>query len=150
MPVPSKDDNNVPQIGPRARYNIVMADPGWVYHRMLTGRTLDGLPPADCDTCAGTTDPAVSAGMAEFKSLVHGGLFTSVFHYKLPIVVEAIDNTAGATLTLVRQDGSLVRAMPAANTVPFMLSPGECIKAVGGTAGSYVGFLMRIADTVVW
>lgn len=144
-------DNSVPMIGPRKRYNVVTATSGWVYHEMNPGQNFTGVPPEDEFTTdhPELKDPnVVRAGYASFKNLTKGGLFTLVAHYKLPIIVEAIDNAGSCTLELVGTDGVKLRNMPTA--VPFNISPGECIKVSGGAAGAKVGFLMRIVDTVVW
>jgi len=146
-----EDDMYVPMIGPRKRYNLVTATPSWVYQEMNPGQSFTGVPPEDAATTGHPElkDPdVVKAGYAAYKNLTLGGLFTIVAHYKLPIVVEAIDNPGTCTLELVGSDGVKIRNLPTA--VPFNISPGECIKASGGSAGTKVGFLMRILDTVVW
>jgi hypothetical protein len=109
---------------------------------MATGISLDGTAPRTATTTEANTDPTVSAGVANFSNLTKGGLFTLVANAKRPLVVEAIDNPGTATLTLVdRTTQTRSRAVP---SVPFKVSPNEVFKAVGGAAGSYVGFLYRI------
>jgi len=139
MPIPSKADSNVPFLPGRSRYSVVTSHGDtWVYHR----GTLDGTAPKVASTPAGDyADPALmEAGRAEWLSLTNGGLFTLIGNQMKSLVCSAIDNS-GATLTLVRKNGTLSRAMP--NVFPFVIATGEYIKAVGGTA---VGLLLRIED----
>jgi len=141
MPIPSKADGNVPLLPGRSRYNVVTTrSDTWVYHR----GALDGTAPKTAASGTLVADPSVmGAGRAEWTTLLNGGLFTLVGAYRKPLICSAIDNS-GATLTLVKEDGSPSRAMPV--TFPFTIAPGEVIKAVGGTA---VGLLLRIEDKTI-
>lgn len=149
MPVPSKADGNVPFIGPRKRYNVLTTNTIWNIHEMAGGATLDGTPPMTLTTDVASTDPTLKAGIAVWTNLTHGGLFTHLAHHKQPMVIEAVLNPGGATLTLVHSDdASVFRAMP--NTFPIKVSAHECVKATGGAAGSKIGILVRLdADKVL-
>lgn len=144
MPVPSKADGNVPFIGPRARYQILGLNLTWIYHRMTGGASLNGAAPKTATLTPDQVDPVVSAGKAEFASLTEGGLFTLLGNYKRPVLVESVNNAAGATLTIVDKAGAQLRTAP---TAPFKLAPGEYFKATGGSAGSYIGILVRDEGT---
>lgn len=145
MPVSSQADNNVPFLAPgRARYNLLNVSPTWIYHKMTTGIALDGTAPRTASTNEADTDPtSVTAGEAKYLNLTKGGLFTLLANYKRELIVEAQDNGAGATFTLVKRDGSLSRAWPSA--YPFRVAADEVIKATGGSTGGQVGVLVRIA-----
>jgi hypothetical protein len=114
---------------------------------MLAGLSLDGGAPRTATLDESLTDPVVTAGKAEYRNLTKGGLFTIQAKSKMTLVVDALDNAAGATLTILDSDHSHERAVP---SVPFKLASGEVFKAVGGTAGSYVGFLYRIDGQEIW
>lgn len=148
MPFPSKADGNVLMTPGRARYSIVNTTATWCYHHMAAGSVLDGAAPATAATTANNLDPVVTAGQAEFRSLTHGGLFTIQAKSKMTLAVDALDNAAGATLTIVASDGQHSR--PAPTALPFKLTSGEVFKAVGGTAGSYVGIMYRIDGQEIW
>lgn len=142
MPIPSKADGNVPFLPGRSRYNVVTdRSDTWVYHR----GTLDGLAPFMAATpVGGVADPTLmEPGRAEWTTLTHGGLFTLVGNQGKPLICSATD-ASGATLTLVRKNGTLSRAFP--TTFPCVIAPGEYIKAVGGSA---VGLLLRIEDNTI-
>lgn len=127
----------------RAHYNIVSNTATWCYHRMAPGASLDGTAPRTATTNEADTDPTVKSGIAKFSALTKGGLFTLVANAKRPLIVEAIDNPGSATVKLVdRNNQSSERAMP--TTVPFHVASNEIIKASGGIAGGYIGFLYRI------
>lgn len=124
-------------------YNIVSNTLTWCYHRMVGGSSLDGTAPRTATTNESGTFPAVKAGVANYSLLTKGGLFTLVANAKRPLVVEAVDNPGSAVVKLVdRTDPSKERTMP--TTVPFKVAANEVIKASGGSAGGYVGFLYRI------
>lgn len=144
MPVPSKADGNVPFIGPRARYQILGLNLTWIYHRMAGGVMLNGAAPKTASLEPAAVDPTVSAGRAEYTDLTEGGLFTLLGNYRRAVLVEAVDNAAGATLTIVDSAGALLRNAP---TAPFKMAPGEYFKASGGAAGSYIGILVREEKT---
>lgn len=141
MSIQSKADGNVPFIGPRARYKILSESLTWIYHRMAGGSALNGAAPRTASLTADETDPTVTAGKANYADLTEGGLFRLLGNYKKAIVVESVNNAAVATLTIVDKDGTLLRAFP--GTTPFNMAPGEYIKATGGSAGSYIGVLVR-------
>lgn len=141
MPYPSKADNNVPFLAGRSRYNIVNTTPTWCYHKM-SGVALTGAAPRTAALTEAETDPVVTSGKAVFSNLTQGGLFTQQSKAKRPLVVEAIDNQAGATLTIMSSDNTTFRAAP--TTVPFKMAAGEIFKAVGGTSGGSIGILYRI------
>jgi hypothetical protein len=148
MPVPSKHDN-VTFLPGRSRYSILSLQPTWVYHRMAAGQTLNGGAPERAGEAASECDPtAVAAGVAAWDSLTKGGLFTQLGNYKTSMIVEAVDNPGSATLTLVDRAGGLIRNFP--TTFPARITAGETIKAVGGSAGGKVGFMVRYdADKVL-
>jgi len=140
----------VPLIGPRSRYDIISArNSTWVYHRMKPGSTLGGAAPADPTHTAAEFDPVVTAGRAEFGGLSAGGLFTLLGNAKKPLILEAIDNTAGATISTVDKTGATIRATLDPAKAPYHLSPAEYIKATGGSSGSYVGVLVRLDETAI-
>lgn len=147
MPVQSKADGNVPFLGDgRARYNVLSSRQAmWVYHEMATA-ALTGEIPESASATAAEIDPLVTAGRSRWVSLTKGGLFSFVGNYRRPLICEAIDNGAGATLTLVKADGSLSRTVPSA---PFVVAPGEYIKATGGSAPGKVGLLLRIDEKTI-
>ena len=150
MPVPSQADGNVKFTPGRAKYNVVTdRNAVWVYQRMNTGKTFTGTKPMLASTpAADVADPTtVSAGRAEWTTLETGGLFTLVAAEKKTLICDAIDNAAGATLVLVKQNGDPSRNMP--GTFPFTISPGEVIKATGGSAGGSVGFLLTISEKAI-
>lgn len=136
-----KRDGNVPFIGPRARYNTLGVSPTWHYHKMGAGAALDGTAPRTATTAENDLDPAVSAGKAEWASLTKGGLFTMLGKAGKAVIVEAVDLSAGASLTVVNAAGATLRATP---TAPFKLAPGEFLKASGGSNGGYAGVLVRL------
>lgn len=144
MPVPSKADGNVPFIGPRKRYSILGLNLTWIYHRMAVGVALNGAAPKTASLEPNAVDPVVSAGRANFAALTEGGLFTLLGNYRRPVLVESVDNAAGATLTIVDKAGTLLRSAP---TAPFKMAPGEYFKAAGGSTGSYIGILVRDEGT---
>ena len=148
MPFPSKDDYNVPALPGRSRYSIVNTTATWCYHHMAVGHALSGEAPETSTKTPDLVDPVVSASKAEYRNLIKGGLFTIQAKAKKTLVVDAVDNAASATLTIVSSNESHSRAAPA--TVPFKLSSGEVFKAVGGAAGSYVGILYRIDGEEIW
>lgn len=148
MPFPSKDDYNVPSLPGRSRYSIVNTTATWCYHKMAVGIALTGEAPRTATLNEANTDPSVKAGKAEYLNLTKGGLFTIQANAKKPLVVDALDNAAGATLTIVTNNGGHSRNAP--TTVPFKLSAGEVFKAVGGATGSYVGILYRIDGEEIW
>lgn len=149
MPVPSKADNNVPFIGPRARYSLVNTTATWCYHHMATGCTLSGDAPETATTDAAHTDPYVVGGKAEYQDLTKGGLFTIQSNAKRILMIDAIDNPGSATITLVdRSNHAHSRAVP--TTLPFKVSANEVIKVVGGVASGYIGILYRVDGEEIW
>lgn len=134
-------DDNVPFTGSRPRYLLVDISPSWVYHKMAAGSSLTGAAPRTTALAEDLIEPAVSSGRADFDSLSQGGLFTHLGGR--PLQVEAVDNQAGATITLVSKDGSFSRALP--SSFPFTLGAGEYLKATGGSAGGRVGVLSKLA-----
>lgn len=139
----SKADNNVPHIGPRRRYSILCSTPTWVYHEMASGKTLNGEAPKTASVGVADLDPTIASGSARYTSLDAGGLFTILAHEKRGMVVESVDNPGTATLSIIQTaNPSLSRSLP---TAPFLVGPGECLKATGGSAASKIGFLVRIA-----
>ncbi len=140
----------VPLIGPRSRYDIISArNSTWIYHRMKPGSTLNGAAPADPTHAAAEFDPAVSAGRAEFAGLSAGGLFTLLGNAKTGLIIDGVDNAAGATLSTVDKNGATVRVSLDPSKLPLHVSPAEYLKATGGSAGSYVGFLVRVDDVAI-
>jgi hypothetical protein len=142
MPIPSKADNNVPFLPGRSRYNYVTdRSDTWVYHR----GTINGTAAVKSSTPAGDyPDPDfVGPGRFEFTGLSGGGLFVGIGDLLKPLICSAVDLT-GATLTLVKKDGTPSRAFP--TIFPCVIAPGEYIKATGG---SVVGLLLRIEDQTI-
>lgn len=144
----TKADNNVEFLPGRSRYSIVNTTATWCFHHMAPGLVLAGDAPETATTDAAATDPVVVASTAEYKNLTKGGLFTIQAKAKRTLVIDAIDNAAGATLTIVGVAHGHSRAAP--TSVPFKLSAGEVFKAVGGSAGGYVGILYRIDGEEIW
>lgn len=135
------DEARIPFLGNnRSRYKLLQETPAWVYHKAAAGQTLNGTTPTTATTDAEATDPTVSAGIASYENLVTGGLFTSLYHYKQPMVVEALDNPNSATVTIENVPMGTNRAAPAA---PFKMAAGEVLKAVSMTAGARFGALVR-------
>lgn len=145
-----KADNNVPQT-PGLGRSVVVTDRSstWVIHKTRAGRGFDGNPPQaqDDDSDIDTIRPTIRAGFAMWDNLAHAGLFTLLAHYGRSIIVEEVSNPGGATLSTVDSTGAPLRtALPA---VPFKLAPGECLKAVGATQNTSVGFLVRFAEQLI-
>jgi len=149
MPLKCQADGNVPFLPGRSRYDIVNLTATWCYHRMAAGSTLSGEAPRTATTTEADTDPTVTGGRAEYKTLTKGGLFTLQAQMLAPLIVLALDNTANATLTLVMSgDPTLSRAVP--TSLPFKIAAGEALKATGGSSGSYVGILYEIDSLQRW
>lgn len=136
-------DNNVPFTGARKRYSVLGHSPTWVYQKMAAGVAMNGAAPRTASVTAENLDPTVTAGRAEYVNLTEGGYFAILGGSKQPIQVEAVDNQAGATITLVSKDGSTSRAMPTSQT--FVVAAGEYLRATAGSQGGRVGFLVRLA-----
>lgn len=148
MPVPSKADNNVPFLANRSRYQVVTTAPTWCYHKMAAGQALTGEAPQTATVVAANLDPVVISGRATYSSLIKGGLFTLQANARKNLLVEALDNQAGAAVTIVARDGSTSRNAP--STYPFKVGASEVIKALGGTTGGYIGVLYRIDGQEIW
>jgi hypothetical protein len=148
MPIPSKADGNVSFLGNgRARYNVLSnRQSTWIYHRMATA-ALTGERARSTTETETQIDPVIKAGRAEWVNLTKGGLYSFVGNYRRPLICEAIDNPGSATLTLIKADLSLSRNMP--TSFPFVIAPGEYIKATGGSAPGVIGFLLRIDDKTI-
>lgn len=146
MPFKPQSGDNVPFIGSRARFNILCVTPTWVYHRMAPAAPFDGAPPATALKTAANLDPVVKAGRAEFGSLVHGGLFTLLAHYRMPMAVDAVDNPGGLTMQVVDSSGTLLRTV---SGTTFKVAAGECLKIPTSPNGAYIGFLVRLDETKI-
>lgn len=134
-------ETRIPFLGNnRSRYLLLQETPAWVYHQAIAGQTLNGTAPTTATTDAEATDPEVTAGVATYKDLVTGGLFTSLYFYKKPMVIEAMDNPNTATVTLENIALGTSRAAP---TPPFKVAAGEVVKAVSMTTGARFGILVR-------
>jgi len=131
----------VPLTGAVGKNRILEEYSTWVYHRMAVGVSLDGTAPATATTTPENTEPTTTAGCATYADLTHGGLFIMSGASKRPAEVQVVTNTAAATITIVDTVAGTTRPMP--STTPFIVAPGETLKAIGGTAGSFVGFLIR-------
>jgi hypothetical protein len=142
MPIQAKADNNVPFLPGRSRYHLLGNNPTWIYHRMTAGSALDGTAPRTATTNEELTDPKVYPGEGSWENLTKGGLFTLLAKYGHPYIVDAVDNQAGATLSIVTQAGASIRAVP--GTTPFKVGAGEVLKATGGSTGGRIGFLVRL------
>ena len=129
----------VPLTGSVGKNRLVEENSTWVYQKMAAGVAFDGLAPATAVTVSSETEPTVTAGCATFADLTHGGLFV----LQGPLEILVVTNTASATLTIVDTTAATTRTAP--TTTPFLVGPGEVLKAVGGTAGSSVG-IMVIAE----
>lgn len=136
MPIEADRHRNVPLRSGRYFANIVGHQPAWVYHTMASG-SLDGQAPATSSKGVGEVDPEVKAGMATFKDLTQGGLFTLLGHYKKPLVIEDMD-AGGGTVKVVDQNKTEKRTISSA---PHKLAPGEYLKVTGAASA---GFLVRI------
>lgn len=148
MPFPSKENNNVPFLPGRSRYSIVNTTATWCYHHMAPGSTLNGAAPRTATTDPSQTDPVVKASTAEYKDLTEGGLFTIQAKAKRTLVVDAIHNAAGATLSILGVAHGHERAAP--SSTPFKISSGEVLKATGGSTGGSIGILYRIDGEEIW
>lgn len=131
----------VPLTGPVGKNHILEEYSTWIYHKMAPGASLDGTAPATATTTPEQTEPVITAGCATFSALTHGGLFVMPGGRKRSVEVLAVTNTASATITIVDTVAGTSRALP--SSVPFGMAPGETLKAVGGTAGSSVGIMVR-------
>jgi hypothetical protein len=152
MPITgAKADGNVPFLPGRARYNVVTDRSfTWVFQKMLALHQFDGSAPTDQidGSARDTFDPTtVRGGYASWDGCAHAGLWTLLSHYGRAMTVQEVSNAAGATLSTVDSSGAVLRtSLPA---TPFMLSPGECLKASGGTAGGAVGFLVKFDEATI-
>lgn len=134
-------ETRIPFLEPgRSRYLILNETPTWVYHRAAAGSALGGDAPETATKTTDKLDPTVTAGVARYEGLTKGGLFTLPYHYKKPMVVEAIDNPNTATITIVNPALGTSRAAPA---VPFTVAAGEALKAVTMATGAVVGIYVR-------
>ena len=99
----------------------------------MTGVRPDTMPALAADDL----DPAVSAGLAVWSGLTHGGLFR-FSSLKRGLVVEGFHAKNGVfTATIVRADGH-EDTMP--TEFPFKLSIGEDIKVTSTGAGADPAF----------
>jgi hypothetical protein len=129
----------VPLTGAVGKTRLLEEYSTWIYHKMAAGVSLDGLAPATATTTPANTEPVMTAGCATYEDLTHGGLIVMPGRSR-PVEVKVVTNAAAATITVVDTVAGTTRALP---TAPFTMGPGEVLMAVGGTAGSYVGFLVR-------
>lgn len=131
--------SNVPFIGPRSRYNILVNEPTWVYHIMAEGGELEGSVPRNPDLCEREIDPTLVNGRFEFQNLTFGGLFALLSNYGLAFIVEEIDNPDSSLIEIVGRDGVKIRDIPA--QTPFkVVGATEILKVTGG---SKIGFMVR-------
>lgn len=133
--------DRVPLIGPNVRYDLLHDSSTWIIQRFAAGAQATGVSPKVGAVEVGPT--TVKAGYASYDGLTQGGLFTLPGNYRKPTLVESLDNPAGATITILQTTSNHERPIP--STYPFKLAPGEFIKTTGGTAGSYVGILVKEA-----
>lgn len=98
-------------------YSLIGVNPTKITHKGV----IDGQKPQKAGAIA---EPTVSAGIAKFDSLEHGGLFA---FDKKTVVVEALVGT----FTIVDPTGTAGRALP--STFPFTLYANEWLKASTGT-----------------
>lgn len=146
MPVQAKADNNVPWVGPRARYNVLCASPVWNYQRMNNGSGFTGDAPEAVGIGPNLIDPTVGQGKVQWTNLLKGGLFTALYKTGRPFIVEAVDLNAGVTLSIVdpQSPGTVLRAFP--TTLPALIAAGELIKATGTGGTTYAGLLVRTKE----
>lgn len=149
MPVQANADNNVPWIGPRARYTVLTSTPTWLYHRMAAA-ALDGAAPLQAGKTADEVDPVTSGGFVEWTNLTAGGLFTALYKAKKAFILEAVDLSMGASLTIVRPGDLVTPSRTFPSTFPAKIAAGEIIKASGGSPGGYAGILVRSCEEKVW
>jgi len=145
----SKADGNITFLPGRSRYSLVNITPTWCYHKMATGKTLNGKPPKHVGKTYEKTDPTiVAASVARYEDLEEGGLFSIQANSKCPLIVHAVENDAGASISLVLlADTNYTRAVP---TTPFKLGSGEAFVATGGSAGSSIGIFYEIDSLQRW
>jgi hypothetical protein len=127
-----KADNNVPFIGPRARYNIVGVKPTWIVQKMKAGSTFNKARPATATKTADQLDPVVSAGLVKWEELTSGGLFDLLANRKEAVVVEKTVAVGSPTVDIVALDGT-TKLRDVVITSSFILSPGEMLRTDGGT-----------------
>jgi hypothetical protein len=124
-------DNNVPFIGPRARYEVLGVQPSLLVHTMASGN-LDGNLPRTAALTALELDPTVSAGKATWTALTAGGFFNFT---KKAVIVEALSS---GTWKIVDDSLTQLRATP---STPFRLTPGEKLQISGVATASVVARL---------
>lgn len=150
MPVQAKADNNVPFIGPRARYTVLSTQPVWVYQRMNNASGFTGEAPETSGAGPNVLDPTVSAGLVQWTGLAKGGLFTAFYKTKKAFIIEATDVKAGVTLQIVRAGALSTPTRTFPTSFPAKIAPGEIIKATGGDGTAFAGFLVRLVEEKVW
>ena len=130
-------------------YNVLTNYPTWVMQTMATGRTFAGEIPSDVDD--NPIEPTVSAGRADYKDLHNGGLFSEISRTRLPALVLQVYNPDSIPLDIARynESGTLVKARDIPSTYPFVLAPGEILRASGGTDTTTVGFLVKLDNEQV-
>ena len=146
MPVQAKADNNVPWIGPRARYNVLCASPVWNYQRMNISGGFTGDAPEAPGVGPNLIDPTVGQGKVQWTNLIKGGLFTALYKTGRPFIVEAVDLKTGVTLSIVDPQNPATVLRPFPSTLPAMIAAGELIKATGTDTTAYAGLLVRTKE----
>lgn len=150
MPVTANADNNVPWIGPRARYSLIGSQPVWVYQRMNKTGGFTGVAPTTLTKTADELDPSSSAGLVEWTGLETGGLFTALYHARKPFILEAVDLKTDVTLSIVRAGALTTATRTFPTTFPAKIAAGEIIRATGGDTTAYAGLLIRAVEEKVW
>lgn len=132
-----------------AVYNVLTNYPVWVMQTMDTGRVFAGAEPSNVDD--DPTTPVVTAGRADYLALYNGGLFSEISRTRLPALVLQVYNPDSIPLDIARYDsgGSLVKARDLPSEVPFVLAPGELLRASGGSDTATVGFLVKLNNEQV-
>jgi hypothetical protein len=116
----------------------------------MNGAAFAGDAPEQTGKTANEVDPEVSGGLVEWKTLTKGGLFTALYTTKKAFILEAVDLSAGVTLSIVRANAlsTPTRTFPA--TFPAKIAAGEIIRATGGSGSPYAGLLVRTYEEKVW
>lgn len=128
----------------RPRFLILGVEPTRIVHSFKASKTPNGKEPTDNVVAseADKFDPIVKAGNVYYNDLEHGGLFALLGEYKKNMVVERIENEAGATGEIVDRAGAKIRDIP--TDFPFKMGPYEWLSFSGGTAQKFVAVTVRL------
>jgi hypothetical protein len=115
----------------------------------MTSGAFTGVAPLQLGKTADQVDPVSGGGLVEWKDLTAGGLFTALYKAKKAFVLEAVDLSAGVSLTIVRPTDLLTPSRTFPSTFPARIAAGEIIKASGGSGAAYAGILVRTVEEKV-